>query len=97
MLVWYIVTLPLIVNLAFHAFKPYIYFCFLFMHADDVFLLSFLRGKHISQLEAREALERFMIHRDKMAIWSKGLDTEADEINDIIDSSSLLLDFIETE
>ena len=61
------------------------------LYLDDVFLLGFLRAKHFSQLEAREALERFMIHRDKMAAWTKDLDPDSPEINEMIDMNVMLM------
>jgi len=52
--------------------------------SDNVFLLGFLRAKHFSQLEAREALERFMGNRERFPNWMKGIDTGSEDFLDII-------------
>jgi len=53
--------------------------------ADISFLLTFLRVRYFSQLEARKLLDNFMTRRTKFAKWFRNLDPADPKIMDIYD------------
>lgn len=58
---------------------------------DISFLLTFLRVRYFSQLEARKLLDNFVTRRTKFPQWFKNLDPADPKIQDVFDRGFLLL------